>query len=98
MHPVGVASLSLRPETVTDTNHATGIVTLSSPAPAGGVVVHLASRNPQVASPTASSINIPAGARVKSFTIRVADVAATRTAIITATANGIRKGAILTVN
>jgi hypothetical protein len=72
-------------------------VTLEGPAPEGGVIVQLSSRNPGVASPIANSVNIPAGARVKSFTVRVADVDSPRTATITAKANGVGKSAVLTV-
>lgn len=96
--PPGVASLSLKPNPTENLRRATGVVTLEAPAPEGGVIVQLASRNPGVASPVASSINIPAGTRVKSFTLRVADVDSQRTATITAKANGVSKSAILTVH
>ncbi|HEX8650792.1 MAG TPA: hypothetical protein VF708_08115 [Pyrinomonadaceae bacterium] len=97
VQPLGVASLTLNPSTVDGSKPVTGVVTLNAPAPEGGMLVQLSSRNPGVVSPVASSITIPAGARVKSFTLRVAGTASGRTAVVTATANGVSKSAVLTV-
>jgi hypothetical protein len=98
VRPIGVLSLSLRPNPVVGPNYVTGAVTLERPAPAGGINVALSSSRPAIASPVLSSITIPAGSRSKTFRVRTADVTASRTAVIKAIANGIGKGQSLTVN
>ncbi len=66
----GVASLTLNPAVVTGGTGITsfGTVTLNAPAPAGGVVVMLASSNVELAA-TVPSIAIPAGAIQGTFTV-----------------------------
>lgn len=98
VRPIGVQTLTLNPNPVTGPHAVTGFVTLECPAPAGGITVALSSSNPGVAAPTVSSVNIPAGLKSRSFTVRTADVPSPRSAIIKATANGISKSVTLTVN
>jgi len=66
----GVASLTLNPSTVSGGTGATstGTVTLNAPAPAGGVVVTLASSNVELAA-TMPSVTVPAGATQATFTV-----------------------------
>lgn len=66
---VTLQSLTVSPSFVIGGNSATGTVTLSGPAPAGGVVVTLRSSRPDRAS-VPISITVPAGATQASFTIR----------------------------
>jgi len=69
--PPTLSSLTLNPSSVIGgAQSSTGRVTLSSPAPAGGVTVMLSSSNPGVAS-VPSSIVVPAGATTATFTVRV---------------------------
>jgi uncharacterized delta-60 repeat protein len=95
--PIGVSSVTLNPNPVEGPDSVTAVVTLSCPAPEGGISVMLSSSNPTVANPILSSITIPEGLQVKSFTVRTSDVPATRTVTIRATANGVSKSAVLMV-
>jgi uncharacterized delta-60 repeat protein len=97
VRPIAIASLSFTPNPVLGPNPVSGTVVLECPAPAGGLTVQLSSRNPEVASPTRSTIRIPADSQQASFMVRTANVPNPRRAILTATVNGISKSAILTV-
>lgn len=96
--PNGVSVLTLTPNPVTGPNAATGTVTLTCPAVSGGQVVTLTTSSSAVASPTVSSIVIPAGAKTGTFTVRTVDVTTAKSVSITATANGASKAVSLTVN
>jgi PKD repeat protein len=98
VRPAGVLSLQLTPNPVTGPTNVTGVVKLECHAPDGGVTVNLSSNNPSVANPVLGSIIIPKGASSKSFTVRTANVSSARSAAIKATANGISKSVVLTVN
>jgi PKD repeat protein len=98
VRPVGVLSLQLTPNPVTGPANVTGVVKLECRAPAGGITAQLSSSNPTVANPTVSSITVPGGASSKSFTVSTANVSSARSAIIKATANGISKSVVLTIN
>ncbi|MEJ5295120.1 MAG: S8 family serine peptidase [Fimbriimonadales bacterium] len=95
---VSLESLTISPTSVWGGSSATGTVTLSAPAPAGGVVVQLRSSNSGAAS-VPSSITIPAGQRSASFTIRTTACwyCFVRTVTITATYNGVSRSASLTI-
>jgi hypothetical protein len=95
---IGVLSVSLTPNPVVGPNPVTGTVVLECVAPAGGIVVALASTSPAVAAPTVSSLSILAGARSKTFSVRTANVTVSSSAIIKGTANAITKTKTLTVN
>jgi hypothetical protein len=66
--PATLASLTVNPNSVAGGTQSTGTVTLPDPAPAGGLVVTLASEVPSVAS-VPSSITVPPGETSGSFTI-----------------------------
>ncbi|MCS7209999.1 MAG: S8 family serine peptidase [Fimbriimonadales bacterium] len=94
---VTLQSLTISPTSVMGGRSATGTVTLSGPAPAGGVVVQLVSSNPSRAS-VPSSVTVPAGATSATFTIRTTSVFGNVTGVtITATYNGVSRSAVLTV-
>ena len=75
-----------------------GSVTLECAAPAGGIVVSLSSGNAAIASPTATSVTVPAGATAASFSVRTTSPAAATSVSMYATVHGVRKRAALTVN
>jgi trimeric autotransporter adhesin len=77
-----LASLSVAPSSVISGQAATGTVALASPAPAGGVVVGLASNNPAATVPV--SVTVPAGQTTATFPISTATVSTPATATITA--------------
>lgn len=86
-----LASLSVTPATLYLNQTATGTVTLGGPAPAGGVVVQLASSSPSVLVP--SSITIPEGSTSSIFGITSTTNTA-GTAVITASAGFTRTTSI----
>lgn len=92
---LGVASLSLTPTAVTGGTNATGKVTLSGAAPAGGTMVTLSSANPAVSVP--ANVTVPAGATEQTFAVTTTPVAAVQTASITATVGASSKSASLSV-
>ena len=65
-----IQSLTLSPATIAggSGDSSTGTVTLTAPAPAGGVVVTLASSNIELAA-TLPSVTVPAGATSATFTV-----------------------------
>jgi uncharacterized delta-60 repeat protein len=95
---IGIFYLALEPNPVEGPHQAQGAVVLNGRAPEGGITVTLSSKNPAVASPTVSTIFIPAGMQQKNFTIRTSDVPSPHSALIMATANGTSKSRVLTVN
>ena len=98
VRPIGVMSLSLNPNPVVGPANVTGTVTLQCAAPSGGITVQLSSSNSMIAGPTVNSIVVPAGSSSKTFTVRTSDGTQPRKVVIRATANGISKGVVLTVN
>lgn len=66
--PATLSSLAVSPSCVRGGASATGIVSLSGPAPAGGAVVTLSSNKPAVAT-VPSSVTVPAGATSASFPV-----------------------------
>jgi FG-GAP-like repeat len=93
--PLGVASLSLNPTTVTGGNSSTGTVTLTAVAQASTTVA-IASNNAAAIVP--NSVVVPAGARSRSFSISTTQVQAITSAVITASLNGTSRSATLTIN
>jgi uncharacterized repeat protein (TIGR03803 family) len=79
-----LAALTLAPATVIGRRTSVGTVSLSGPAPAGGVVVALASDAPAVASVPAT-VKVAAGATSASFTVSTRRVTRRTTVTITAT-------------
>ncbi len=96
--PGALDSLSLNPTTVTGGQSSQGTVTLSSPAPADGVVVALSSTNTGVAQVPAS-VTVLAGATRATFTVSTSPVSGSGTwSEIRASAGGLTRWAILNVN
>jgi len=91
-----LATLSLNPTSVTGGTLATGTVTLTAPAPSGGVIVALSSTKPSLASVPAS-ILVAAGSTSKGFTVTTASTRRNATATISASYAGVTKTATISV-
>jgi hypothetical protein len=91
-----LATLSLNPTSVTGGTPATGTVTLTAPAPSGGVIVALSSTKPSLASVPAS-ILVAAGTTSKGFTVTTASTRRNATATISASSAGVTKTATISV-
>ncbi len=94
--PPMLSSLALNPSTVYGGATSTGTVSLSGPAPTGGIVVTLSSSNPTKAS-VPPSVTVVAGASFASFAIKTAAVASKTSATISASYGGVTKKAVLTI-
>ena len=90
------SSVTLSPGTVSGGDPSMGTVLLSGPAPAGGSVVTLAS-SLTTAATVPASVSIPAGSTSGTFAITTIAQSTTRTAMISATLNGLTASAVLTV-
>jgi hypothetical protein len=90
-----LASVAVSPASVTGGQQAAAVVTLTSAAPAGGLIVDLATAHPAVTVP--ANVTINAGATTASFTVTTSPVAAATTATITASYNGATKSASLAI-
>jgi hypothetical protein len=100
VNPTATATLSavsLNPASVTGGNSSTGTVTLSAPAPSGGLVVTLGSNNTAAATVPAS-VTVPAGATSATFSVATKAVTASTGVVISATGGGVTRSATLTVN
>jgi hypothetical protein len=93
---VNLASMALDPTTVVGGSPSTGTVTLSGPAPEGGMLVRLSSSNPIIAHVPAS-ITVPAGMASATFTVRTRPVPRTMYSTISAWTGSTLKRATLTV-
>ncbi len=93
---IPVTGLSIAPATVVGGANATGTVTISTPAPAGGDTVALSSNSPVAG--VQQFVSVPAGATSTTFTIFTNALATTTTATITATSGPASKTATLTVS
>lgn len=79
----GIASFTLSRSTVAGCKNVTGRITLSSAAPAGGMLVTI---NETLAAATAPlAVTVKAGATIKSFPIRTSAVASSETGTVSAT-------------
>lgn len=90
-----VSAVSLSPGEVGGGSVSTGTVTLTGPAPTGGVVIQLTSSRTATAN-VPSSVNIPAGESTAAFAITTNAVTVARAVVISATL-GVKKTATLTV-
>ena len=90
-----VVSVTLDPTTVPGGRTSTGTVNIGYAAPAGGVVVSLASSNAAATLP--ASVTVAEGATKATFTITTTAVSANASATITASSNGTSANADLTV-
>ncbi len=98
VQPAALASLALSPRTLLGGKNSTATVTLTGPAPAGGVVVTLSSSNPGVASvPPPGSITVPGGATTATGTITTQPVSTTTSLTISASYHGITRPDTLSV-
>jgi hypothetical protein len=93
---VSLSSLVLNPTSVIGGNPSTGTVSLSGPAPAGGVQVLLSSNN-TIAARTPASVTVAAGATSATFTVSTSAVAATTTVTVSGAYGGVTRSASLTV-
>jgi hypothetical protein len=92
-------SLSLNPTTVKGGDQSTGTVTLSGPAPTGGVTVTLSSSDSRFAQvPNSGSVTVPAGATSTTFIVSTIRPASNNTPVtISAKLEGVTKSTTLTV-
>ena len=99
--PAILKALTLAPTVVigatTNGTNSQGTVTLTSPAPVGGVVIALASSNSSIVS-VPSTVTVPAGATATTFSATTSNVTSQQTITITATLAGTRLSGTLTVN
>ena len=95
---IALESLTISPTMIIGGNSATGTVTLSAPAPAGGVVVQLRSSNSSRAS-VPNTVTVPAGAHSANFTIRTTSNfwAFVTTVTVTGTYNGVSRSGRLII-
>jgi hypothetical protein len=93
---VQLTNLTITPNSVSGGTTATGTVTMSSPAPTGGLLVSLASRHRNFATVPAG-VTVPGGATTASFAIAAQAVKSTHTVDLTATYASVTKTAQLTV-
>jgi hypothetical protein len=93
---VKLSALTLNPTTVTGGLGSVGKVTLSAPAPVGGVIVKLASSNPSKASVPAT-ITVPGGATSVVFNVTTVTLKKKLVASITASYRGLTKKMALTI-
>ncbi|HZH97924.1 MAG TPA: hypothetical protein VEX38_03055, partial [Fimbriimonadaceae bacterium] len=84
-----LTGLSITPSTIKGGNSATGTVTISAIAPAGGVQVQLTSSTSAIQVP--STVSVPAGATSVNFTVTTSRVGATYVRQVTASRNGITR-------
>jgi hypothetical protein len=93
---VSLVSLSLAPSTVKSGGSSQGTVTLSGPAPTGGVQVNLLSSNTSVAT-VPTSVTVPAGASAATFAVQTARVRTSANVTVSASSGGVTQQATLLV-
>ena len=91
----GPALVKLAPVAVTGGVSAVGTVTLTEPAPVGGLTVQLTSDAAAVTIP--ATVVIPAGKTAGTFTAQTSGVTKTTVGTVTATVNGLSASGTLTV-
>jgi hypothetical protein len=94
---IAALTLTLSPVTVTGGTNAIGTVTLAAPAPAGGVIVNLASNTPGAATVPAT-VSIMKGKTTKTFTVTTFAVATVTPVNISASYGGTTTSLPLAVN
>jgi uncharacterized protein YjlB len=95
VNPVSLVELGIRPSHVKGGGTSTGTVYLDGPAPAGGLVVTLASNSDSAAVP--ATVTIPAGQNSLAFTITTTAVTAKTIVEVTATVGTLNKTQTLTI-
>ncbi len=91
-----LSSLALNPSSVSGGSSTIGTVTLTAPAPTGGLVINLASSAPTKANVSAT-VTVNAGATTANFPITTFVVSRSSTVTIRASSGGVTKSATLTV-
>lgn len=91
----GVSAVSVSPGTVQGGASSTGLVALTTAAPAGGALVSLTSSN--AAASVAANVTVPAGATSATFPIATTAVTASTVATVTAVFNNTSRSADLTI-
>jgi hypothetical protein len=91
-----LASLTLSPTSLVGGASASGTVTLTGAAPAGGANVTLSDNSAAMATP--ASVTVPAGATSANFTVTTSAVSAATTGTVSASYAGTSRSASLTVN
>jgi hypothetical protein len=94
--PVTLTSFLVNPASVKGGVKAKARVTLSGPAPAGGVVVSLSSSNPRIASLPAT-VTVPAGSTSATVTVTTKPVRTKTTLALSATLDGATQTATMVV-
>jgi hypothetical protein len=89
-------SVSINPSSVTAGSSATGTVTLSGPAPTGGLLVSLSSSVPTAAG-VPPTITVAGGSTTATFSVTTMSVTSSTTVSITASANGVSEAGTLTI-
>ncbi len=95
INPPNLVSLSLSPASVIGGKSSSGTVTISSPAPLGGLVVTLFSDKASATLP--GSVTIAAGRTSGSFVIKTTKVSSKTIASISASLNSVNKTSSLTI-
>jgi hypothetical protein len=92
---VAPKSITFAPASVVGGNTSVATVTVTKPAPAGGIVVDLRSVSANVSIP--ATVTIPAGATTATFSVVTSPVRKTETAMIQASAAGVKVSANITL-
>ena len=96
INPPALSAISLNPTSVTGGSPSTGTVTLTGPAPTGGIPVTLSSNNASATVPP--TVTVTSGNSSATFTVTTTGVATTTAASIGASYNSVNKSATLTIN
>jgi hypothetical protein len=86
VNPPALNTFTLNPTTVVGGNSFTGTVTLTGPAPTGGVIVTLSDNSSSAQTP--ATVTVAAGATSATFTVPTTAVSTTTTVTESATYNG----------
>ncbi|MEO8587607.1 MAG: hypothetical protein ABI584_15685 [Acidobacteriota bacterium] len=93
--PPSLSAVGLTPSSVNAGTSATGTVTITSAAPAGGLVVSLSSDNGAAVVP--ASVTVGGGATTATFPVTTTSVASNQSALVTATYSGVSRSASLQI-
>ncbi|AIE86824.1 Peptidase S53 propeptide [Fimbriimonas ginsengisoli Gsoil 348] len=96
--PAKIGFFTLSPATVFGGNKVTASVTMSGPAPAGGISVPISLSDSTSATLSSPTITVAAGASTGSVTINTQAVDASKTVTVTVTYASVTKSAVLTIN
>ena len=98
VQPPVLDAVSVSPETVTGrTTAVQGTVTLSGPAPAGGIEVQLSSGNPDIVKIQQPTVTVPAGRDTVGFTVNTEPVNSPTSIAVIASSQNVQKTKPLTV-